>query len=110
MADRIADTLTDQTAPVARPSGLPLEEKDWRSTPRGVQVVVVMLWERVQFLEREVATQREQLGQIELAEFATPALLLVLRPVIRREHPDERGSLRGDNLGDRRVTREPVGL
>ena len=69
MADRVTDisSPTGSREPSAEgggsiesPAGLAISVEDWVRTPRSVQVVVVMLWQRVQALEAEVQSLRAE--------------------------------------------------
>ncbi|PIY38613.1 MAG: hypothetical protein COZ05_20505 [Armatimonadetes bacterium CG_4_10_14_3_um_filter_59_10] len=64
--------------------------EDWVRTPRSVQVVVVMLWQRVQALEAEVqslraeaAELRERLGQTSRNSSKPPLPILRVRLLVR---------------------------
>lgn len=50
----MAEPLIGPSTPVARPSGLPIEEEDWEATPRAVQRLLVVLWEELQQLREQV--------------------------------------------------------
>ncbi|OIO93243.1 MAG: hypothetical protein AUJ92_12745 [Armatimonadetes bacterium CG2_30_59_28] len=99
MADRVTDisSPTGSREPSAEgggsiesPAGLAISVEDWVRTPRSVQVVVVMLWQRVQALEAEVqslraeaAELRERLGQTSRNSSKPPLPILRVRLLVR---------------------------
>lgn len=46
-----------------RPVEIPISDADWQRTPASVQTLVMMLWERVQHLERQLAELLQRRGR-----------------------------------------------
>lgn len=56
-------STAEQSVAIAKPASLPVGDEDWQATPRAVQLVLVALWEEVQFLRVRVRKLEEQVGQ-----------------------------------------------